>query len=383
MAELEEGNGFIGDESDEEEALVVAEYDDEEDAQPGDYSADQLALEEIQRELLELAELSDAGYDIDEKRFDYLLKAQEENPLYQLMLEEERRNWRESLAEFLEQCLERTRTFVPVNIFESTFDSLVGLGLSDDLARRLQQRQCLWLVRMGKDEIARLHESDLLGRFNSQQQHLDIIETAAVYASLPEEFRFDPNGRKKDWRLTIEDNLRQMLLDNDQDALPVEKIRNPSYEGRQYGPITDVVSVRSVEVHKAGDGRESRRSFMAICKEHSLMGKMRALSRRRSRSTEHNVILEEEHALVPESHHDDNIIPPSIEEERTSSSSSYVEQEEIETIDGSHHDEVHVDQLSAAEEAVPESESASDNHSGTEEIEQRLQDEYISHDVAE
>jgi hypothetical protein len=298
---LDSENGFTGEESDDEPQLPnnllfapVEDGEEEEDEVYRDQHG--LTLEEIQRELLELAELSDAGYDIDEKRFDFLLKAQEENPEYQAMLEEERANWRESLAEFLEQCLERTRTFIPVNIFDCKTEDLLETGLSDELARRLQQRQCLWLVRMGKDEIARLHESDLLGRFNSQQQHLDIIETAAVYASLPDEFKVDPSGRKRDWKLTIEDNLRQMLLDNDQDALPIEKIRNPAYEGRQYGPIDDVTSVRAVKVHKASD---ARKSFLQICKEHSIIGRMRALSRRRSKSTEHNSLAEVEGESSP------------------------------------------------------------------------------------
>ena len=83
------------------------------------------------------------------------------------------------------QCLERTRTFIPVNVFSSTQDSLVSMGLSEDLAKRILQRKCLWLVRMSSAEIAGLHHADLYGRFNSTAQHLDIIETAAIYASLP------------------------------------------------------------------------------------------------------------------------------------------------------------------------------------------------------
>eukprot|EP01032_Pedospumella_encystans_P002857 gene2857-3360_t len=137
-----------------------------------------LTLKQIQKELKKLTDLAHQGIDIDEARFDYLLRAQEHNEEYKLWLAEEKATWRDSVYEFAEQCLERTRTFVPVNVFESSADDLVQLGLTPELAKRVLQRQCLWLVRMSKAEIASLHESDLLGRYNSSAQHMDIIETA-------------------------------------------------------------------------------------------------------------------------------------------------------------------------------------------------------------
>ncbi|RYY73936.1 hypothetical protein EON63_19745 [archaeon] len=46
----------------------------------------------------------------------------------------------------------------------------------------------------------------------------------------------------------VEDALRQMLLDNDEDKLPDHRIRNPSYSGLQFGPVKDTSSVRYNEV---------------------------------------------------------------------------------------------------------------------------------------
>eukprot|EP00975_Prorocentrum_lima_P002861 632301-Prorocentrum_lima.AAC.1 len=57
-----------------------------------------MSLTEIQNELTALYHLAHLGLDIDEKRFDYLLRAQEENPEYIAMVEGEKRHWRESVA---------------------------------------------------------------------------------------------------------------------------------------------------------------------------------------------------------------------------------------------------------------------------------------------
>ena len=76
-----------------------------------------LTLKQIQKELKKLTDQAHQGIDIDEARFDYLLRAQEHNEEYKQILAEERAAWRDSVYEFAEQCLERTRSFVPVNIF--------------------------------------------------------------------------------------------------------------------------------------------------------------------------------------------------------------------------------------------------------------------------
>lgn len=245
-----------------------------------------MTLEEIQMEINAMQDKAERGEYIDEKRFDFLLEAQENHPEFRALMEEERENWIESVSEFVENCLERTRSFVPVNVFDSTFDDLVSLGLSQELSKRILQRQCLWLVRMSRDEISRLHESDLLGRFNSLQQNLDIIETAAIYAALPDEFLNDTRQNKVGWKKSVEDNLRQMLMDNDSDDLPDFKIRNPAYEGRQYGPVKDVTSTREVEVTK-GDGIfTAKKSFLDLCPSNSVMNRMTRSMRKNSDRSE-------------------------------------------------------------------------------------------------
>lgn len=255
------------------------------------------SLKQIQRELRLLTDQAHQGLDIDEARFDYLLKAQEHNEEYKLLLAEERLAWRDSVYEFAEQCLERTRSFVPLNIFESSLENLVALGLTPELSKRILQRQCLWLVRMSKAEIASLHESDLLGRFNSSAQHMDIIETAAIYIALPDTFNGDEQGKKRDWRDRIEENLRRMLQDNDNNQLPEGRIRNPAYDGLQFGPIEDVTSVRAINIVSGRHSHRPRRSFLEVCKTHSILStvNVKAVQDPDSSDSERGEVFEDEY----------------------------------------------------------------------------------------
>lgn len=230
-----------------------------------------MSLAEIQEELAAITDLANQGLEFSEKRMDQLLNMQEENEEYQQLVAQENEEWRQSVDEFTFQCLERMRTFIPVDIFGSSFEALIKLGLSTEISKRILQKQCLWLCRMAPAEIARLHESDLYGRYNSTGQSLDIIETAAIHASLPTIFNNDSSGKKLAWRDNIEETLKQMLLDNDNDILPMGKIRSPAYGGLQYGPVKDTTSVRK-NIAVSSEGSDApRTSFEDVCKSHSIL----------------------------------------------------------------------------------------------------------------
>jgi hypothetical protein len=145
------------------------------------------------------------------------------------------------------------------------------LGLSQEICKRILQKQCMWLCRMSASEIARLHESDLYGRYNSTGQSLDIIETAAIHASLPTIFNNDSSGKKQAWRDNIEETLKQMLLDNDNDILPMGKIRSPAYGGLQYGPVKDTTSVRKNIAVSSEGSDQPRTSFEDVCRSHGIL----------------------------------------------------------------------------------------------------------------
>jgi hypothetical protein len=233
----------------------VEDDDDEEEDDEED-----VTLEDINEELDTITKLANLGKPFDEKRMDYLLHIRSTHPDHIDQLAEEREEWLQSVEQFIYQCQERVRTFVPVDIFSTSFESLIEQGLSPEVAKRILQKQCLWLVRMSTAEIARLHESDLLGRFNSLGHNLDIIETAAVFASLPDKFCNDNTGKKLQWRNDIEENLKKMLFDNENDLLAEAKIRAVAYNGLQYGPIKDISSVREYKIIATSEGMYKKRS---------------------------------------------------------------------------------------------------------------------------
>lgn len=113
------------DEAEEEEAGDVDVNSDEEDSNDENFHCD-MSLEEIQKELRELAgsridilvfipckiliisllrclELAHKGLPFSERRLDYLLKAQEHDPEYRSQQEEENEEWLESIEDFTAQ----------------------------------------------------------------------------------------------------------------------------------------------------------------------------------------------------------------------------------------------------------------------------------------
>eukprot|EP01038_Epipyxis_sp_PR26KG_P010063 gene10063-13523_t len=223
-------------------------------------------LADIEHELDNITEKVNKGMVYDEKRLDYLLQLREKHPQYIARMEIEHEDWLESVEQFIYHCQERMRSFVPVEVFSCNKETLFSIGISKEISKRILQKQCLWLVRMSTAEIARLHLYDLLGRYNSAGQNLDIIETAAVFASLPDHFSFDDDGKKKEWRDQMEMNLKKMLSDHENGVLPEHKVRSPAYNGLQYGPIRDSSTVREYRVTATSDGMFKRdKSYMTLC----------------------------------------------------------------------------------------------------------------------
>jgi len=229
-----------------------------------------MSLAGIIEELGALMEKANAGLPFDERRLDELIKAQEENPEYQAQLQAEHDAWRASVDSFLVESLLITRTFVPLHIFTSDHEALLVDGLSAELSKRILKKQCLWLVRMSTEEIARLHEADLTGRFNPTGEMLDVVEMAAIYCSLPDRFCNDRLGKKIAWRDQIETVLRKMLNEREKNVLPKGKVRAPAYGDLERGPISNVYSTREVEVVSSEGSQGPRRSFQEVCRRHSI-----------------------------------------------------------------------------------------------------------------
>jgi hypothetical protein len=122
------------------------------------------------------------------------------------------------------------RGIIPPDIFTGSSEAIEQLGLSSGLVKRLNSKKCLWLIRMDVNQINKLHEAELLGKYNYAAQNLDIVETAAIYASLPATFTLDSTGRKTTWRQGLVVALRQMITMKDNGTLRSVMMRNPVYK---------------------------------------------------------------------------------------------------------------------------------------------------------
>jgi hypothetical protein len=164
-----------------------------------------IPLAQIRVELSDLFVKASAGEAFNEARVDHLLACMEVNPEYMAEKEAADRAWREEIAEFTASSLAEMRGYVPPFIFTTTKVALMQeWGVGAELAKRLIEKKCLWLLRMNEDSIKKLHAADLMGRYTYEAQGLDIVEIAALYAAIPAKFGNDASGKKQLWQSKLE-----------------------------------------------------------------------------------------------------------------------------------------------------------------------------------
>ena len=184
-------------------------------------------------------------------------------PEYRAERQEKRRLWLEEVGPFTAECLETIRSFIPPTIFSSSLDELVQYeGMHKPLAKRIITKQCLWLVRMTPEMIAKIHEGDLIGRYSSEGQKLDIIELGAIYAALPSKFEADAFSRKQQWLERVEGNLKALMELKKAGTLPSDRSRNAVYKNQlpMFGDrdsLHDLESNSASSSHHPAAARES------------------------------------------------------------------------------------------------------------------------------
>jgi hypothetical protein len=161
-------------------------------------SSSDLSLQELEELLLPLMTRAANGQPVDEIKLEELLQKKEENLEYQTKIQLEWKHWHDEHEAYFTECVHITRSFVPPTVFSDNLGSLALYGLSSEVAKRIFQKQCLWLVRMQDTDIMKLHEADLYGRYSTSM--LDLVEVAAVYSCLPDRFSLDPLGKKMAWK---------------------------------------------------------------------------------------------------------------------------------------------------------------------------------------
>jgi len=111
-----------------------------------------------------------------------------------------------------------------------------------------------------------MQEADLFNKYNTSGQVLDIVETAAIYSSLPEHYLNDHSGKKQEWANLLEQNLKQMLMDQEKGKLPKGKQRSSVYT-EDMGPIKDLDTLKDFEFVT---NKVQRKSFQEVCRRHSI-----------------------------------------------------------------------------------------------------------------
>jgi hypothetical protein len=156
-------------------------------ARTDDTTDSMVSLTDINDELHKIIERVNKGEAFDEKRLDYLIALQNDHPEHQMNLERENQEWLASVEDFLAESLAKTRSFLPINISElGSKEKVIEVGnVSEEVAKRILERKCLWLCRMAPSDIQKIHIVDMKNKYNPLGVNLDIIETAAVFACLP------------------------------------------------------------------------------------------------------------------------------------------------------------------------------------------------------
>lgn len=65
---------------------------------------------------------------------------------------------------------------------------VIFTGVSTSIANRITKKKILWLVRMTIEDIDTIPSRQLWNEYLHTDDDLDVVELAAVYASLPPEF---------------------------------------------------------------------------------------------------------------------------------------------------------------------------------------------------
>lgn len=145
--------------------------------------------------------------------------------------------WVESEVEKGTLALCMTRSFVPPDVAEMSEAQIVEeLDGNQALGRRLANNRALRLVRMHKNDIAKLHPKDLEGKYVTHG--LDIVELRSVWMAAREApfERTDADGSKRAWLAALQRSLKELSEREARHALG-HRARHDAYAGRSHGPF--------------------------------------------------------------------------------------------------------------------------------------------------
>lgn len=172
------------------------------------------------------------------------------NPEYVKEQEEKAKLWQQENKPLNEAALRAMRGLVPEDIKECSLVELQTRGLPKSFAKRLWDKKALWLLRMHPDDIKKLHQADLRGKYANQG--LDIREMRAIWCCLPSEFDNDGDGKKAEWKFNFRQKLEELTVKESEKRLSRPETRNVAYKGMNkcvYFYVLCLGSISKVSVH--------------------------------------------------------------------------------------------------------------------------------------
>jgi hypothetical protein len=156
---------------------------------------------------------------------------QMEAPNYDEVMKRREREWLESEREENEKCLVEMRKYLPQNVAKMSKADIQQYALDEAKKYKPKKGEDVSLLGVYPSDLAIyfkecsflhwlvMHQSDirksnfLIGDSSQHFQNLekyDIVELRAVAAVLPDNFEFDSEGRKADWRATFLARLKTL-----------------------------------------------------------------------------------------------------------------------------------------------------------------------------
>jgi hypothetical protein len=83
---------------------------------------------------------------------------------------------------------------------------------------------------MSESYISKLHYAEFQGKYSVEGNNLDIVETLAIYASVPMKFANDGSGKKALWRKSLQDMVKKLMTSKEKNTLSASQLRNPAYK---------------------------------------------------------------------------------------------------------------------------------------------------------
>jgi len=128
------------------------------------------------------------------------------HPRYKQQEDDKFEKWKQENEALNNTCLRIFKSIVPADIVSHCTLATLEDQLPKSVARRIWMKKALWMTRLSKDHISKLHVADLQTKYSCQG--LDEMELRAVWACLPGRFDNDNKGDKEAWKLSVFEALK-------------------------------------------------------------------------------------------------------------------------------------------------------------------------------